>query len=312
MRAMTKAPRARRAWLAAVVAATAACDSLPYRTITVPVAAPDPAPAGSAAAPTTPPLRFAVASIQSPRYTYAGYSPLFGRVARTLGREAELVQRKTYRDINELLISGGLDVALLCTGGYLDLERRAPGAVEVAAIPVPADGATYRAKIIVPADSPARTLKDLRGQRFAFTDELSMTGRLYLLKLLRDGGHDPERFFGGVTYSGGHDRSIYAVAAGLVDGAVVHGLVYAQLLERDPSLAERVKVIYRSPPLGAMPIVVSTRLPREVRERIRRALLDMGGDGDGAGALRALGFERLVAPPPDVYHATARLLEARR
>jgi phosphonate transport system substrate-binding protein len=295
----------------AALAALAACDSTPYRTISI---APADAQAGAGAAspaPTTPVLRFSVASIQSPRGTYAAYTRLFNRIGQLLGQRVELVQRRTYREINDLLLSARIDAALLCTGGYLDVERRAPGAVEVVAIAVPEPGSSYRSLILVPANSHAQALRDLRGKRFAFTDELSMSGRLYALKLLRDDGADPERFFGSITYTGSHDRSIQAVASALVDGAAVHGVVFAQVVERDPSIAERVRVIYRSPPLGAMPLVVSGRLPPDVRARIRRVLLDIHRDPEGAAALRLLGFERFAEAPPDVYASTARLLEAR-
>jgi phosphonate transport system substrate-binding protein len=285
-----------------------ACESRSLRSVTIAPDGAEPAAAGTTAGAAGPSFRFSVASIQSPQDSYPGYSQLLRRLARSLDLQGELVQRRTYREINELLRSGGVDAALLCTGGYVDLERHTPGTVEVIATPVAARQGTYRAMVIVPASSPAGSLRDLRGKRFAYTDELSMTGRVYLLKLLRDLGSDPETYFGAVTYSGSHDRSIMAVASGLVDGAIVHGLVYDALVERDPSLAGRVKVIYRSPPLASMPLVVSTRIPPQARRQLQRALLEMHLDAEGAAALLNLGFERFVPPPEGVYASAVREL----
>jgi phosphonate transport system substrate-binding protein len=225
--------------------------------------------------------------------------------------EVEFVQRRTYREVNDLLASGRLDAALVCTGGYLDLLARAPGAVELLAVPVVGGESTYESLVIVPAGGPARRVADLEGKRFAFTDELSFSGRAYVVRHLRDLGRDPTRFFGGVTYTQSHDRSITAVARGLVDGAAVHSHVFAHLLARDPQLASRIRVIHRSPPFGMMPVVVSTRLPPEERSRLRRVLLDLSRDPDGAAALETLHIDGFAEAAPGLFDTAAEVLAPR-
>jgi phosphonate transport system substrate-binding protein len=303
---------ASRRWLRLLAVATVAagaCDRSPYRTVVVDTRA----AASSSAAPAeerkVPALRFSVASIESPRDTFSAYTRLFDRMGQMLQVPIEFEQRRTYREVNDLLISGRLDAALLCTGGYLDLERRAPGAVEVVAVPVVFGEESYRSLVIVPASSDARDLGDLEGKRFAFTDELSFSGRLWAERLLRDRGLDPERFFGSVAYTRSHDRSIHAVASGLVDGASVHGGVLAQLEERDPSLERRIRIIHRSPPSGAMPIVASKRLSPSIRARLREVLLGLHEDPDGAASLRLLRFDRFAEPDPRLYADAARLVQ---
>jgi phosphonate transport system substrate-binding protein len=226
--------------------------------------------------------------------------------------EVEFVQRRTYREVNDLLASGQLDAALLCTGGYLDIQRRTPGAVEVLAAPVVHGESTYRSLIIVPAASPARSLADLAGKRFAFTDELSLSGRAWAVRRLAELGRDPEQFFGGVTYTQSHDRSIEGVASGIVDGAAVHSLVYEHMLERDPGLAARLRVIDRSPPYGLLPIVASAHLDPVERARLQEALLALDRDPEARPALEKLQIERFVVPPPGLYASAERLLEPRR
>ncbi len=303
--------RPRWPWLAGLLAAgvLAACDRAPYRTVVIDTRA-RPAPSGSPADErATAPLRFSVASIESPRDTYPAYTQLLDRMGQVLHIPVEFEQRRTYREVNDLLISGRIDAALLCTGGYLDLERRAPGTVEVLAVPVVFGEGSYRSLVIVPAASDAADLRDLEGKRFAYTDELSFSGRLWAERLLRDRGLDPERFFGSIAYTGSHDRSIHAVASGLVDGASVHGGVLAQMEERDPSLERRIRILHRSPPGGSMPIVVSKRLPAAMRARLREVLLGLHRDADAAASLRLLRFDRFAAPAPHLYADAARLLE---
>jgi phosphonate transport system substrate-binding protein len=297
---------------AAFAALSAGCDATPFRVVDVDIA---PAANGASSREARGPkrtLRFSVAAIESPRDTFAAYSRLFERLGNRLGMEIEFVQRRTYREVNDLLASGRLDAALVCTGGYMDLRRRAPGAAELLAVPVVGGETTYESLVIVPAASAVTQVAELEGKRFAFTDELSFTGRAYVHRFLADLGKDPERFFGTVTYTHAHDRSIAAVARRLVDGASVHSRVFANMLARDPQLARRVRVIHRSPRFGSEPVVVSTRLDPEERQRLRRVLIDLSRDPEGAAALAILGMEGFAEPAPGLYDSAALVVDGHR
>jgi phosphonate transport system substrate-binding protein len=257
-------------------------------------------------------LRFAVAAMESPRDTHAGYARLLARVGHELGAEVELVQRRTYSEVNEMLTAGRLDAALVCTGGYLDLLRRAPGAFEIIAIPVVGGQTTYQSLVVVPAASTATSLDDLRGTRFAFTDELSFSGRAYVVRSLGEKGETPERFFGSTLFTHSHDRSIKAVADGLVEGAVVHSLIYRHWVEREPDLASRVRVLVRSPPFGMMPIVASKSMPEAERARLRSVLLALDRDPEAAAAMRFIDIDRFAVAEPGLYDSAAAIVERTR
>ncbi len=291
---------------------TAACDGASYRAVELDF------DATPAAARTREPqsrrntLRVSVAAMISPRDTYTSYSRLFERVGQRLGMSIEFVQRRTYAEVNELLLDGRLDAALVCTGGYLELRAQAPNQIEVLAVPVREGKSTYESLIIVPSSSSAARLADLAGRKFAFTDELSFSGYSYAAKLLRDMGEDPRRFFGSTSFTRSHDRSVNAVAQRLVDGAAVDSLIYEDLVRRDAALSTTTRVIHRSPPFGTMPVIASTRLPTETRARIRQVLLGLDRDPDTAAALQVVHIERFVVPPPGLYDAAATVVEARR
>lgn len=303
---------ARRLTPLLALAAVLACDQRKYREVEVSLA-PPPAPA-AAPSPALParPLRISVAPVESPRETYGTYTRLLSRVGDQLGVKVEFVQRRTYREVNDLLDAGLLDAAILCTGGYLDLQARLPGTVEVLVAPVIGGESTYRSILIVPARSSAKGLADLAGKRFAFTDELSLTGRTWVMQRLRQLGRDPDHFFGGTTYTRSHDRSIAGVAAGILDGAAVHSLVLEHLLARDANLASRLRVIERSPPFGMMPIVASTRLEPGVRARLRAVLTGLDRDPVAQEALRELGVDRFATPPQGLYESARRVQEEAR
>jgi len=311
MRALRR-PRSRLTLPAilAVAVALAGCPSSPYPEIAVDLRSSPAAPTGGQK-PRAGVLRFSVAGMQSPQDTFSSYSRLFERLEPKLQVDIELVQRRTYQEVNDLLVNGELDAALVCTGGYVALERRAPGAVEVVAVPVVHGRTTYQSYLVVPTMSSAQELADLQGKRFAFTDELSLSGFAYPSHLLRTLGVDPRTFFGSVTFTRSHDRSIDAVAKGVVDAAAVDSLIYDDLVRSSAELRTATRVIHRSPPYGVSPVVVSTRLPPERRAAIRDALLHLHADPEARGALGLVGFDRFSAPPAALY-ATASALVGER
>jgi len=63
-------------------------------------------------------LRVAVAAIISAKETVVHYHQLLNYIAGKLGRKIQLIQRKTYGEINELIRMGQIDLAFICSGPY--------------------------------------------------------------------------------------------------------------------------------------------------------------------------------------------------
>jgi len=61
------------------------------------------------------PLRVAVAAVISPEGTVDSYRPLLNYLGTKLGRPIELVQRRTYAEVNDLIRDGKVDLAFVCT-----------------------------------------------------------------------------------------------------------------------------------------------------------------------------------------------------
>ena len=66
------------------------------------------------------PLRVAVAAVISPEGTVQSYSPLLNYLEDKLNRPIELVQRRTYLEVNDLIEHGEVDVAFVCTSAYVE------------------------------------------------------------------------------------------------------------------------------------------------------------------------------------------------
>ena len=266
----------------------------------------DPATAPSYSPNDTKPLRVAVAAVISPKGTVESYSDLLAYMGRKLNRRVELVQRQTYAEVNDLVKNGDVDMAFVCTSAYVVGQR--DFSMELLVAPQVNGATVYYSLLIVPADSPARSLADLRGKVFAFTDPMSLTGRVYPTSLVKSLDGSPESFFSRVFFAYSHDNAIKAVADHVADGAGVDSLVYNYLIARDPTIETRVRVLDRSPAFGIPPVVVSPNLSPQLKETLRELFLQMDTDPAGQTILRNLLIDRFVLVSDRIYDS-ARALE---
>jgi phosphate/phosphite/phosphonate ABC transporter binding protein len=244
-------------------------------------------------------LRVAIAAMVSPKETFVHYKELLEYLGEKLNQEVELVQRKTYGEINELLGKGEIDMAFLCSGPYA-MEKDKYG-FELLATPEINGSHFYRAYLIVNEKSPFRDLEDLRGKTFAFTDPDSNTGRLVPTSWLKQVGERPENFFKQSIYTYSHDNSIMAVARGMVDGASVDGLIWDFYNQRNPTITNATRVIRKSDLYGNPPLVASRTLPHQIKESIRKLLFSMHEDVKGRKILDHLMIDRFIDPRDEWY-----------
>jgi phosphonate transport system substrate-binding protein len=246
-------------------------------------------------------LRFAIASMISAEETWVTYKKLIDYVALHFGDETSMILRPSYTDVRILLEEEKVDLALVCTGTYIKCSREAT--VELIAVPEFKNDVKYRCMFVVDKDSTIIDIADLRDRGFAFTDPESNTGCIVPTWIIKEQGYDPKTYFSRIIYTGSHDRSLHAVAAGLVDGAGVDSLVFYSFIETHPEMKERLRIIWESEAFGAPPIVVPTTLPDSIKEQLREIFLSMSQDIEGRKILDGIGIERFRIPQSDEYNS---------
>jgi phosphonate transport system substrate-binding protein len=264
-----------------------------------------PAADAAAGSPSSGTLRMAVAPILSPLATSQRYEQLADYLADRLGERVELIQGKTYAEINDLVRSGDATLALVCTNPYLD--GREEFGMELLVAPQVDGDTVYHSLLIVGRGVEAQSLADLRGVTFAFSDPLSNTGRLAPLYQLALMGESPDSFFNRTIFTYAHDSSIRAVADGVVTAAAVDSVVFNHLRLTEPSLTGNVKVIESWGPFGIYPFVVNPRLDPQVKAELRQAFLDMRENAEGKEILRNIGVDRFVVPDDSIYDSVRKM-----
>jgi len=242
---------------------------------------------------TVKPFRIGMGAMLTPQEGFIYYSRLKGYMEKKLGQPIQLIDRENYDEMNRLLETKAVDAAFVCAGPYVEGKERF--GLQLLAMPLVKGKPAYYSYIIVPVDSPARSLADLRGKVFAFTDPKSNSGKLVPTYLLSRMNETPKHFFGKVEFTYGHDKSIRAVAEGLVDGAAVDSLIWDNLAVRSPALIAKTRILLRSEPYGIPPFVVRPGIDEALKKRLLQILLQAADDEEGRSILKGMMIERFVA-----------------
>ena len=211
-------------------------------------------------------LRFGVVSFYGPRLMYLKYQPLVDYLTRTTGAPWELVLSKSYEEATERLCKDDLLLAYLGPATFLRAEKSC--SAEPIACLRTAGKATYESWVMVRADSPFRTLADLRGARFGFGDPFSSSSHVVPRAMLADVGLEPGKDFRCVYYAH-HESAAQAVLTGEVEACGLRDIVGAKFREKG------LRVIAVSTPIPNFPLVISPRARPDERAMVERALLTL-------------------------------------
>lgn len=244
-------------------------------------------------------IRIAVSAIISPEETFAYYQDMFNYISLKMGVPVKLIQRKTYQEVNDLVRKNSVDAAFVCSLAYV--EGNEQFGMELLVVPIVRGEPRYYSYIIVPEDSNVNSLKELKGKTFAFTDPLSNSGKLSPEYLLAQMGENPETFFRLTFFTYSHDKSIQAVAEGMVEGAAVDSLVWDFKNFTDPRFTSRTKIINKSKPFGIPPVVVSKDIDPSLKEKLRKILLEMHEDEKGREILDRIMIDRFSEANDSLY-----------
>ncbi len=253
------------------------------------------------------PILIALASVVSPHETITYYRQIADYVSKKTGRQAILVQRKTYAEVNMLLANGDIDIAFLSTGAYS--SYRGMNEIELFVMAEHDGNSLYTPEIIVHKDSTIQMISDLQDKVFAFTDPLSYSGHMVIEEYLRQKNTDPEKFFKRYFYTYSHDKSLWAVATKVTDGASFDSQIYEYAKIKTPELAAKVRIIASMPPVPTGPVVISKRINATQKEELRHIFLTMHEDPDVAIALQHLVIDKFVIPTPELYEPLRKLYD---
>lgn len=192
--------------------------------------------------------------------------------------------------------NNSVDVGFVCTPTY----KWSREVFDLLALPLPIDSraqgrAVYFADVTVHAGSRLRTFDDLRGCSWAYNDRNSLSGWFSMLDYLAP--EQPQEFFGELRQAGSHLESLQLLHCREVDAACIdsNALNYYMKLNRDCSL----RVIDSLGPFPIQPVVIRSSIAEEIKQVVRRALLN--AHNKHGRQLAHFGFERFIEVDAAAY-----------
>jgi phosphonate transport system substrate-binding protein len=225
----------------------------------------------------------------------ASGKPLGDMLSQEIGRPVEVSVPTSYAAVIEAMGANQVDVGWLAPFAYV-LAHQKFGA-EVILASIRQGSKTYRSQIIVPADSPIREMRDLRGKKFAFVDSASASGYLYPAALLKDNGIDPKRDLGETVNAGGHDKVVIAVYNKQVDAGATFGdssetgpptEARTRVLSTLPDVMDKTKILARTEPIPNDTVSVRRGLSADLVARVQTGLLKIAAQDAGKQMLKDL------------------------
>jgi len=242
-----------------------------------------------------------------------------------LGVPTKLFAPADYNGVIEGLLGGNLDMAWLGASGYAKVFLTDPEAVEPVLVKVNNDGSYgYYSIGFARVDSEINSLDDMKDKTFGFGDPNSTSGYLIPSIEIPKLGYSmkPGEYFSDVVFTGGHEQTIVAVFNGDIAGGVTwadglgeweDGYNSGALRKAtDAGLVDmtEIKEIWRSPVIPEGPIVLSKKLPADVKEKMTTLMANLVKDDQecayGVMAGEARGFE------PITHEAYNSIIEARK
>jgi len=216
-------------------------------------------------------------------------------MSEQIGVEADVFPATTYAAVVEGLRSKNADVAYFSGWPYLIADQEV--GLDLLAVEERAGDPFYHSQIYVDADSDLQSIEDLEGRSFAFTSPTSTCGYLFPMAEFVDKtsiqpGDDPNSFFSEVIYAGGYQQSLQALIHDRVEAAAASD--YAPKVYLDEKQRESLRVISRQGPVPTHGVAVRSALPDELKDKIKRAFLELN-DSENADLLKSLyGADTLV------------------
>lgn len=239
-------------------------------------------------------LMFSYTPLEDPSIFPAIWKGFLDHLSRTTGKKVRMFLVQSNAAQLEALRSERLHIAGINTGS-VPVAVNCSGVVPFAMMGGPSGPYGYEMELIVPAASPIKTPRDLKGHTLAFTSPTSNSGfktPAFILQsefgLKADVDYKTE-------FSGKHDNSILGVVNGDYEAAAVASTVTSLLARRGTYDAKAIRVIHRSARFPTTGYAYAHNLKPELAEKIRSAFLSYGIATDPALSKEFPDQDRFIA-----------------
>lgn len=206
------------------------------------------------------------------RKLYAIWQPVILELEKRTGLTFKLVTTLKIQDFEKEFLHGNFDFVYM--NPYFILTGKDPCGY----IPLVRDRSPLRGILVVRKDSPVKNVPELNGKVVAFPSPNAIGASLLIRADLAKLFHTAVE----PLYVKTHSSVYLHVVKGL---AAAGGGVEKTLQEQEPAVRNTLRVLYTTREIPSHPIAAHPRVAKNDREKVRRALLDMGSSREGRDLL---------------------------
>ena len=207
------------------------------------------------------------------------YGPFVEYLAQALGTKVTLRVANDYAAVIEGQRNGSIHLAGYGPASYA--RAIVTGVkVEPFVTTVNSDGTVgYYSVFYVRADSPYKTIDDVKGKNLGLVDPNSMSGNNVPRFALNKLKLNPETFFGRVTYTGSHENAVIALQQKTVDVAAnwwnaEDDSNLTRMVKKGLAKQEDFRIIYKSDLIPNSPFAYLASLPPDLKAAITKAFME--------------------------------------
>ena len=244
-------------------------------------------------------LRITAIPDESPTELARKAGPLVKYLEAKLGIKVEFTPVTDYAAAVEVLVNKKVDLAWF--GGFTFVQASIRSGGKIVPLVQREEDTRFRS-VFIASDPAIQTLADLKGRDLSFGSQSSTSGHLMPRSFLLQAGIDPDRDLRKVAYSGAHDATIAAVAAGKVQAGALNVSVWEKFVAEGKVDTAKVRVFYTTPPFYDYNWSVHADMPAALRDKIAAALLALNRDTpEGKEVLDAQRATRFVPTQASNY-----------
>jgi len=244
-------------------------------------------------------LRVTAIPDESPTELARKAAPLVKYLEQKLGMKVEFTPVSDYAAAVEALANKQVELAWY--GGFTFVQANIRSGGKALPLVQREEDEKFRS-VFITSDPAIKTLADLKGQNVSFGSASSTSGHLMPRSFLLQAGIDPDRDFKRVTFSGAHDATIAAVAAGKVQAGALNISVWDKFVADRRVDTTKVRVIYTTPAYYDYNWTVHADMPAALREKITAAFLALNpGEAQGKEVLELQRATRFIPTKADNY-----------
>ena len=255
-------------------------------------------------------VRFGVEPYDTSAKLVPIYDHIGKAIADKLGCEVQIFVTTNYNAEIEAMRNDKLEAGEFGPLGYVLSHQVAKAEAVAAFSDAKGQPDTYWASIVVPKGSPIKSVAEIKGHTFAFSDPASTSGHLFPAFGMRKAGLDPDKDIQAI-YAGSHTASFEALYNKKVDAGELNMEQVESASMRGHYKDGDVVFLWKSDPIPNDPICVRGDLPEGFKKRLTEVLqnLDLSVLSEDDKKIMGLGGTRFVPQVDGAYDVIRDLVK---